>query len=349
MYVPDSAWKFVVSGGHHRRPTVTPPQEKSFSCQRVRRHSSNRGRIRACGAESSLHMAWGVIHPVHVAARTRGDREAGDRGAAVPGRKPVGRGGPAAAGERRSSGGGRPAEGAAAAAEAEALRDGESEPAAAVFGQAKAQASARRQAGSPGDRRRARAGGIGADRVALQGISGHRRPGSAAGAAGDPLSPGALADAGRAHDHRAASGRDCWWLWPGAAPVRPGRPRPGPGHQRAADRPARGYRHRHLQAAGGAAADQSARRFRDRGLGGAARGSGERAPFPGSPSTTPAPATPGATASPPRSATAGSLPSAPACRSHARTSSTACGPATRTTWSTRRRWPTGAGTIWPGR
>src|SRR3954451_17814422 len=121
-------------------------------------------------------MSLGVIHPGHVAVRTRGDREASDRGAAVPGRKPAGRGGPAASGERRASGGDCPAEGAAAAAEAEAVRDGESEPAAdaAVFGQAEAQASAWRQAGSPGDRRRARAAGLGADRVALQARLKHR-------------------------------------------------------------------------------------------------------------------------------------------------------------------------------
>ncbi len=51
---------------------------------------------RACGAESSLHMAWGVIHPVHVAARARGDRETGDRGPSVSGREPAGRGASAA-------------------------------------------------------------------------------------------------------------------------------------------------------------------------------------------------------------------------------------------------------------
>ena len=186
-------------------------------------------------------MAWCVIHPVHVAARTRGDREAGDRGPPVSGHELAGRGAPAAGGERRSQGGDCPAEGAAAAAEAEAVRDGEGEQAAgaAAVGQAEAQASTWRQAGSPGGRRGARAGGRGAGRLALQGLPGHHRPGSDPGAAGDPLSPGALADGGWAHDHRPAAGRDRRRVRPGAAPVRPGRPCPGPGDQRAADRPAR--------------------------------------------------------------------------------------------------------------
>src|SRR4051812_17754499 len=123
----------------------------------------------------------------------------------------------------------------------------------------------------------------------------------------------------------------------------PPRPKLKPSGMEKASQP-----HRHLQAAGGAAADQSARRFRDRGSGGLARGRVWRA-RPGSPSTTPAPSTPGATASPPRSATAGLRPSAPACRSPAPTSSTACAPVTMTLWSTRRQWPTCAGTIWPAR
>ena len=210
----------------------------------------------------------------------------------------------------------------------------------AVFGQAKAQASARRQAGSPGDRRRARAGGIGADRVALQVRTSSSR--ICCWAAGDPLSPGALADAGRADDHRAASGRDRRWLWPCAAPVCAGRPCPGPGHQRAADRPAQGIGIaiskrqvvRLLTGRLDAFVTEDgrccARVWRARPLDGAVapsirwrpdrprRGRWIR-------STTPAPSTPGATASPPRSATAGSLPSAPACRSPAPTSSTACG------------------------
>ena len=97
---------------------------------------------RACGAESSLHMAWGVIHPVHVAARARGDREAGDRGPSVSGHDRAGRGAPAAGGERYSQGGDCPAEGAAAAAEAEAVRDGEGERAAgSAVGPTEAQAS----------------------------------------------------------------------------------------------------------------------------------------------------------------------------------------------------------------
>ena len=187
----------------------------------------------------------------------------------------------------------------------------------------------------------------GADRVALQGLSGHRRPGSDPGAAGDPLSPGALADAGRAHGHRPAAGRDRRWLRPGAAPVRPGRPCPGPGDQRAADRPARGHRHCHLEATGGAAADRSARRFRGRGPGGAARGSGERALDQRRRHRRP-PRRAQRCHHADRRRPVHRLPHQPVEVAHELPRLPARRPRP-TTWSTRRRWPTCAGTIWPAR
>ena len=293
-------------------------------------------------------MAWGVIHPVHVAARARGDREAGDRGPSVSGHERAGRGAPAAGGERHSQGGDRPAEGAAAAAEAEAVRDGEGERAAgSAVGQAEAQASTWCQARSPGRRRRARAGGRGAGRVAFQGLRGHHRPGSAAGAAGDPLSPGALADGGRADDHGPAAGRDRRRVRPGAAPVRPGRPCPGPGDQRAADRPAQRHRHGHLEAAGGAAADRSARRFRGRGPGGLACGSRERGLDHRRRHRRP-PRRAQRRDHPDRRRPVHRLPHQPVEVAHQLPRLPARRPRP-TTWSTRRRWPTCAGTIWPAR
>ena len=78
--------------------------QQACSGDRGRRTGVTGAESRACGAESPLHMARGVIHPVHVAARAGRDQEIGDRGPPIAGRKPAGAGG-SAAGRRRCSSG----------------------------------------------------------------------------------------------------------------------------------------------------------------------------------------------------------------------------------------------------
>ena len=141
----------------------------------------------------------------------------------------------------------------------------------------------------------------GAGRLAVQGLRDFRGAGPGAARPGDPLSPGALADAGRADGGGAAAGGHRRPFRAGAAPLRADAVPSGPGDGAAAGGAAAGDRRQHLQAAGDAPADRSAGRL-SRSRAATCCAPGCRPP-PGSRWTTPARATLAATASARRSAT----------------------------------------------
>ena len=123
--------------------------------------------------------------------------------------------------------------------------------------------------------RGARRPGAGDQRTALlavQRLRGLCGPGFAAGGAGHPLPPPALADARRQHlAGRPAAGRCRRPFWGRTAPLRGPAASPGPGHGRADHgipcRPGCG----HLEASGGAAPDRQERHPDRRSQSGAAR------------------------------------------------------------------------------
>src|SRR5215218_5821657 len=91
---------------------------------------------------------------------------------------------------------------------------------------------------------------------AVQGLRGFPRSGPGAAGPLHPLSPGALADTGRAPDRSAAAGWGRWSLRAGAAPLCAGPVSSGASHRAALSGAAADHRPGHLHTAGHAPADR---------------------------------------------------------------------------------------------